>query len=428
MLSKPKRRAVTAVLLAYAGGYGLHRLHADLHEAHQINPTLHWLRDSSLAFPPTLLVVLVATAVAGTLVEGLGLTGRRNWERVVWALVAAVGYAIASIPGNIAHGWLFGAGHEGQGALGHAVNDASAALGAALVILVGVTVLLGAPCEPQAPVARALGALRRRGVRGTAVHALDAVAVGRGARAATALVPAVILVACAAALTSHTGSAGAATGGTCEGFTFTGGTRTIEADVVALEQRFYYNRLGVLAGAPEDPYGLVYALRGDVVDKTTGLTEAEGGTLTAGNVELRPGKRPRPLVLRMNVGDCLVVHFQNLLAAAPKPDHPADRHVSIHVNGLQMANAGGLSGIASDGSFVGENESSLAAPGEKRDYALFAEYENTYLMYSMGTPVGGEGLNASISLGLFGAINVEPWGTEWYRSLVTREEMDIATT
>ena len=32
---------------------------------------------------------------------------------------------------------------------------------------------------------------------------------------------------------------------------------------------------------------------------------------------LRPDKRPRPIVLRMNVGDCLQVKFENLLADIP---------------------------------------------------------------------------------------------------------------
>ncbi len=32
---------------------------------------------------------------------------------------------------------------------------------------------------------------------------------------------------------------------------------------------------------------------------------------------LRPDKRARPLVLRMNAGDCLAVEFENLLAPIP---------------------------------------------------------------------------------------------------------------
>ena len=84
------------------------------------------------------------------------------------------------------------------------------------------------------------------------------------------------------------------------------GSRTITADVVALDQAFYNNRLGSFQAG-----GMIFALRSDVV--------ANDGsqTLTEGNVMLRSDKRPRPMVLRMNVGDCLQINFQNLLAKVP---------------------------------------------------------------------------------------------------------------
>src|SRR5690349_25161742 len=82
--------------------------------------------------------------------------------------------------------------------------------------------------------------------------------------------------------------------------------RNITADVVALDQVFFWNRLGAV-----QPQGMIYALRSDVVSSSSSTT-----ALTAGNVQLRPGKRPRPLVLRMNVGDCLTINFQNLLASS----------------------------------------------------------------------------------------------------------------
>jgi hypothetical protein len=59
--------------------------------------------------------------------------------------------------------------------------------------------------------------------------------------------------------------------------------RTINADVVALDQAISYNRLGTI-----NPNGMIYALRRDIVpiDLSKGLV--------AGNVILRPDKRPRP--------------------------------------------------------------------------------------------------------------------------------------
>ena len=41
---------------------------------------------------------------------------------------------------------------------------------------------------------------------------------------------------------------------------------------------------------------------------------------------------------------------------------------------------------------------------------------------------GGEGDSGSISAGLFGAVNVEPAGSVWYRSQVTRDDLDLART
>ena len=105
----------------------------------------------------------------------------------------------------------------------------------------------------------------------------------------------------------------------------TGCTSVVKADVVALDQTIVYNRLGAV-----NPYGMIYALRRDVANKATGLTEAEGGTLSPGNVELREDKRPRPLTLRMNVGGCLQVKFQNLLGPAVG-DQPATRATGLHV-------------------------------------------------------------------------------------------------
>ncbi len=77
--------------------------------------------------------------------------------------------------------------------------------------------------------------------------------------------------------------------------------RTLIAKVVALDQIFYYNRLGAF-----NPAGMIYALRRDVVD-TNNVPLTQGGTATPGQVKLRPDKRPRPLVLRMNIGDCLQI-------------------------------------------------------------------------------------------------------------------------
>src|SRR5919107_5112534 len=135
--------------------------------------------------------------------------------------------------------------------------------------------------------------------------------------------------------------------------------RTVKAEVVALDQVLIYNRLGAV-----NPAGMIYALKRDVV----AIDPSKG--LVAGNVQLRPGKRPRPLALRMNVGDCLQINFTNLLAPDPANvnsfaanNAPATRTASAHVMGLHLVGS-----ILSDGSNVGQNQSSLANPGASATY------------------------------------------------------------
>src|ERR1041384_3354872 len=149
--------------------------------------------------------------------------------------------------------------------------------------------------------------------------------------------------------------------------------RTVKADVVALDQALIYNRLGAI-----NPAGMIYALKRDVV----AIDPAKG--LVACNVQLRPGKRPRPIALRMNVGDCLQVNLTNLLAADPADvnsfaanNAPATRTASAHIMGLNLVGT-----IASDGSNVGQNPSSLVNPGASTTYTYLGQREGNHLIYS----------------------------------------------
>ncbi len=231
---------------------------------------------------------------------------------------------------------------------------------------------------------------------------------------------------------------------------------TVVAKVVALEQVYYYNRFGAF-----NPGGMLYALRRDVVvaldDTGSDADEAADGfalvdgasidgpdapsdRLLAGHVRLRSDKRPRPIVLRVNEGDCLKVVFTNLLdpdrdgeehvidpetgrEISIDSDEPATRAASIHVNGLELHGS-----LGSDGTNVGFNASSLAAPGETREYTWLAEKEGGFLLYSMAAAAGGEGDGGQLGLGLFGSVNVEPAGSTWYRSQVTGPQLEAAST
>ncbi len=93
--------------------------------------------------------------------------------------------------------------------------------------------------------------------------------------------------------------------------------RVIHADVVALDQPITYNRFGSY-----NPYGMIYALKRDVVDTERCGPNAPAGVENCkpmsdqtrpGHVRLRLEKRPRPLVLRASDGDRLEVTFHNML-------------------------------------------------------------------------------------------------------------------
>ncbi len=323
--------------------------------------------------------------------------------------------------------------HNGTHDVRHLVDEAL--LG---IVVVAVMAVVAAVTSRRARTSRVTMRYRPGFARRVAIAAL-AGSTGLAALAALPAPPPPVVSPAEAALQ-------AAANGECN--------RDIYADVVAIDQIIVYNRLGAT-----NPNGLMYALRRDVVQKGpingdssgVGLTEVEGGVLTPGNVMLRPDKRPRPLVLRANVGDCLTVDFENLLAPddgsgcppeipapqswddQPHGDWPCDRHVGMHVNDMQL-----VDDIASDGNLVGKNgldafgnplnKSGIVAPGEVITYKWFAEYENTFLLYNQAVTVGSEGSGGTAGLGLFGAVNVEPITSVWYRSQLTRQEMDLAAT
>ncbi|WPB74514.1 copper oxidase [Archangium violaceum] len=207
--------------------------------------------------------------------------------------------------------------------------------------------------------------------------------------------------------------------------------RVVTARVVALDQVYTYNRFGSY-----NPTGMIYALRRDV--EPIDASRPAG----PGNARLRQDKRPRPLTLRVNVGDCLLIHFTNWLAptreAIPSPedsqpevsrvsnedhrqDSPFTRKASVHVQGMQYIN------IGSDGAWVGRNPGTLVAPGQDLSVSYYADHEGSFLLSSKGALIGGEGNGGSLVQGLFGAVNVEPPGARWYRSQVSAAVLQAAT-
>src|ERR1043166_540994 len=248
---------------------------------------------------------------------------------------------------------------------------------------------------------------------------------------------------------------------------------TVVADVGALAEAFYNNRLGTFQSG-----GMMFALRRDIQSNASGAYD-----LQPGKVMLRANKRPRPMVLRMNVGDCLDIRFQNLLAntqmvenpvpppvpwegkstmTASNPStnpqagygagfiQPATRWAGVHVMGLQPVKAWGyddpktewdagtpIEGISADGSWAGRNDitaniatdnraSGLVRPGAKIRYLLYAppQSEGSYLLYSTAATNGlSPTYGGQLMQGLFGSVTVQPLEAEYYRSQVTKHEL-----
>ncbi|CAM2068988.1 hypothetical protein SCOR_26705 [Sulfidibacter corallicola] len=194
-------------------------------------------------------------------------------------------------------------------------------------------------------------------------------------------------------------------------------TCTVIADVVALDQPWQANRLGAAMTG-----GKVFALRTDVVptdhpvdDFGNDIALESPPELTAGQVRLNNRKRPRPIVLRVSEGECLEIRFQNLLASD---------HASVYVAGLSLVPVEGQPGIASGATYVGANPTSEAVPGPGGSavYKYYAAKEGMYFLYT-----GPSGPNATlIQEGLFGSVNVQPPGAEYYRSQVRRTDLEAA--
>lgn len=104
----------------------------------------------------------------------------------------------------------------------------------------------------------------------------------------------------------------------------------------------------------------------------------------------------QPLVLRANLGDCLVLHFTNRLSSSDR--------VSLHVDGLPYTAANG-------GGAVGNNPDTFADPGQSITYALpipsDPTAERAYTFHDHGDS------RELVNHGLFGTVVAEPAGSHF---------------
>ncbi len=86
--------------------------------------------------------------------------------------------------------------------------------------------------------------------------------------------------------------------------------------------------------------------------------------------------------------------------------------------------------IEDDASWVGENPNGLVAPGKSRTYHIcgVGVSEGAFLLYSTGANIGyADSFGGQLMQGLFGSLMIEPATAEYYRSQVTKADLDAAT-
>lgn len=153
-------------------------------------------------------------------------------------------------------------------------------------------------------------------------------------------------------------------------------------EIEAIEIPIVYNKYG-----DHDPNGLLYVLKKDAKR----IREA---ALRNYSLEVpQPYKEVKPLVIRANVGERVIISFS----------HSLNRSLSIHVLGMDYDVQ------TSDGADVGFNKDSTTK--NRIIYTWYASKEGVYLFHDMGdTRSSEEGTNIH---GLFGAIIVEAPQSKW---------------
>ena len=153
--------------------------------------------------------------------------------------------------------------------------------------------------------------------------------------------------------------------------------------IEAIQIPIVYNRYG-----DYDPDGLLYVLKEDA------QRIQEEAVRRFQQTPPQPCEEVQPLVLRVNLGDTVNVHFHN----------PLDRRLSIHVQGLSY------DVTTSDGTSTGFNPDSTTK--HETEYTWYAGTEGVFLFHDMADARSSE--DATNIHGLFGAVIVEPPEAKWF--------------
>lgn len=161
-------------------------------------------------------------------------------------------------------------------------------------------------------------------------------------------------------------------------------------DIEAIEIPIVYNKYG-----DHDPNGLMYVLKKDAERVRKCAMQNFSQEVP------QPCEEVKPLVIRANKGDTVVVTFT----------HSLNRPLSIHVQGLPYDIQ------TSDGASVGYNRDTTTL--HRITYTWYANREGVYIFHDMGDPTSSE--DSTNIHGLFGAIIVEAPESKWLDPETGRE-------
>ncbi len=163
-----------------------------------------------------------------------------------------------------------------------------------------------------------------------------------------------------------------------------------EYDIVAIQMPLVYNPSGW-----HDPEGRLFVLARDEEDVRCGR------------------KKPQPLVIRANAGDCIRVNFTNKLPEVLGGNvfQLVNRtyEVGIHIHFFKF------DPLASDAGNTGWNYDTNVLPGQTIRYQWFADTELRGVFIH-----DHQFANLHQQHGLFGSINIEPRGSRWVDSSTGR--------
>ena len=345
-------------------GLVLHLLGAGTHEAHG-GLAQGWFEGSLLMLPLSLLALLVATPLARRASASLFGEAHSVSSRLFWAMVCAFVYASA-------HTFA-----DAPGSPIEAGRGAGVVLVVSFALLFAVAALRGAPWEERSFDLR----------RPRALAAVTGLAAGLAVLAG----PTVFGQMTEAEAQQATGECNAQNANRSYG-------------VAAVNVEIPFNRWGDL-----DPDGQVYVLQGDkeAVKAWHKPLAAEPSQDPAGNRRLRP----RPLILRANVGECVKVEFTNELNDRQWGGRLTNPRASMQARGVSY------NAQTSDGGAVGFNEDTSVpnTPGQNRITYFWRvpDEEGMHLFRSQTMSSGEEEDAGSNAHGLYGAIAVEPAGSTW---------------